>query len=86
MARIFTIHFEHEGSGHSALVTVRQTPFATEYNLSMLSDELLEALPGNRILSSHPGQFAFLDTNGGKPTHLMQKLLQSIAEHVSTLA
>ncbi|RYY98392.1 MAG: hypothetical protein EOO11_08185 [Chitinophagaceae bacterium] len=86
MARIFTIHFDHEGAGHSALVTVRQTPFATEYNLSMLSEELQEALPSTRVLSSRPGQFAFLDSNGGKPTRLMQQLLQSISEHVSTLA
>lgn len=63
---------------------MRPTPFATEYTISMLEDDLMDALPGNRILSAEPGKFVFAHHNGVSPTTLQQSVLRAISEHVQT--
>jgi hypothetical protein len=83
MARIFSISFLHEGRQLTAMVAMRPTPFATEYTISMLEDELMEALPGNKVLSAAPDQFAFAHQNG-HTTPLMRSIMQAISEHVHT--
>ena len=59
MARIFNIYFEFEGIMYSAMVSVRTTPFLAEYTLNNFNEELLELLPGTKILSHSPGHFVF---------------------------
>ena len=59
MARIFNIYFAFEGMVYNAVVSVRTTPFFTEYTLNNFHEELIELLPGNKILSQSPGHFVF---------------------------
>lgn len=82
MARIFSINFYHEGIRHSALVSVRQTPFASEYTLSMMAEELLESLPVNKILSATPSRYLFAGHGSRPNTPLMDTLIQALSEHV----
>jgi hypothetical protein len=84
MARLFSINFYYKGTMHNAMVTVRTTPFFTEYQLSMLDEEVLNQLPDNRILSSSPAHFVFASQNSNASKDLMNEMIQSIADHVQT--
>ncbi len=86
MARLFSIHFYYKGTLHNAIVTVRPTPFFTEYQLGMLDEEVLKQLPDNRILSSSPEHFVFASHNLNASKDLMNDIIHSIADHVQTMA
>lgn len=85
MARIFTISFSFQGEEHSAIASVRTTPFYTEYTLGMLPDHLTSLLPGNRIVSIKPGQFQFLNATDEHSRDLMDVLIKAVSEHLSTV-
>ena len=86
MARLFSIQFYYQGINYNALVTVRPTPFFTEYHLSMLDENILNQLPDNRILSSSPTHFVFAGHSLNASKVLMNEMIRSIADHVQTTA
>lgn len=82
MARIFNIYFEFEGLMYTAVVSVRSTAFLTEYTLNNFNEDLLELLPGNKILSQTPGHFVFQDASSENSTALMNAIIKSVSEHM----
>lgn len=82
MARIFNIYFRHSGLTHNAIVSVRTTPFFIEYILNNISDELMRLLPGNKIVSAAPGQFAFQGAGAGHSVSLMNAIIRAVGEHL----
>lgn len=82
MARIFNIYFTFEDTVYNAVVAVRSTPFLTEYTLKNFNEELLELLPGNKILSQTPGHFIFQNTSSENSTILMNAIIKAVAEHM----
>lgn len=84
MARIFSIQFDYEGMVHSAMVTVRTTPFFTEYSINMLDEELMQQLPGNKIVSTEPNHLAFMNTSVQEVTPLMDCILTAVSHHLQT--
>lgn len=86
MARIFSIQFDYEGIARAAMVTVRSTPFFTEYSINMLDDELMQQLPGNKIVSTAPNHLAFINTSAREATPLMECILNAVANHLQTTA
>lgn len=84
MARIFSIQFDYEGIAHSAMVTVRTTPFFTEYSINMLNDGLMQQLPGNKIISTAPNHLAFMNTSVREVTPLMECIINAVANHLQT--
>jgi hypothetical protein len=82
MARIFNIYFAFEGMMYNAVVSVRSTPFHTEYTLNNFDDELLELLPGNKILSKSPGHFIFQNTAPENSSDLMSAIIKAVSEHL----
>ena len=59
MARIFSINFLHQNELQSAIVSVRTTPFFTEYTVNPMNEELIEELPSTKIISTGPDNFLF---------------------------
>ena len=84
MARIFSINFTYENIPLSAMIAVRQTPFFMEYTLSMLPDEIMELLPGNKIISTGPNQLIFANATLDESSDLMKEILQAVAFHLQT--
>ncbi len=82
MARIFNIYFEYEGRAFNAMVSVRPTPFFTEYTLSTI-DELMQLLPGNKIASKGPGHYVFINAEQGT-TKLMEIIIRAVSSHLHT--
>jgi hypothetical protein len=82
MARIFNIYFEFEGMMYNAVVSVRSTAFLTEYTLNNFNEELLELLPGNKILSQSPGHFIFQNASSENSATLMNAIIKAVAEHM----
>jgi len=82
MARIFNIYFRYGNEEHSAIVSVRTTPFFTEYTLVNFEEELLNLLPGNKIVSRSPDHFVFRDALPGASTQLMDTIIRAVAEHL----
>jgi hypothetical protein len=82
MARIFNIYFAFEGMMYNAVVSVRSTPFHTEYTLTNFDDSLLELLPGNKIVSQSPDHFVFPNASSGSSTLLMDSIIKAVAEHM----
>jgi hypothetical protein len=82
MARIFNIYFSHDDKMHSAVVSVRQTPFFTEYTLNNFNDELLDLLPGNKIISKGPEHFIFQNALPEHSSLLMDAIIKAVAEHL----
>jgi hypothetical protein len=82
MARIFNIYFDFEGVLHNAVVSVRSTSFCTEYTLSYFNEELLQLLPGNKILSYHADHFVFQNASDESSTLLMNTIIKAVAEHM----
>jgi hypothetical protein len=75
----------HDGIEQHAMVTVRTTPFFTEYSISMLDEDLAAQLPNNKILSTSKDHFVFLDAAKENAPRLMENILQGIAHHLQTL-
>ncbi|MDQ3550731.1 MAG: hypothetical protein M3413_04320 [Bacteroidota bacterium] len=86
MARIFSIYFSYAGINHSAMVSVRNTPFYTEYNLNILDEQLLELLPSTKIISSASNQYFFEHIPRENITPLMDILIREVSLHMSTSA
>jgi hypothetical protein len=82
MARVFNIYFAFEGMVHNAVVSVRSTPFLTEFTLNNFNEELLELLPGNKILSQSPGHFVFQNVSPENSPILMNAIIKAVAEHM----
>ena len=82
MARIFNIYFSYEGMNYNAVVSVRNTPFFTEYALNNLNEKLLEHLPGNKIISKAPEQFSFNNAGQNDSPELMDAIIKAVAEHL----
>ena len=82
MARIFNIYFHFNDSMHNAVVSVRSTPFFIEYTLNNLGEELIQLLPGNKIVSRGPQDFIFQDISSGHSTDLMDAIIRAVAEHL----
>ena len=85
MARIFNIYFRHFGLTHNAIVSVRTTPFFTEYILNNISEELMELLPGNKIVSSAPDHFVFQGAGAGHSAVLMDAIIRAVSEHLEDI-
>jgi len=82
MARIFNIYFTFEGLMYNAVVSVRSTPFLTEYTLNNFNEHLLEFLPGNKILSQAPGHFVFQNASSQNSIALMNSIIKAVSEHM----
>ena len=79
MARIFNIYFEFNGTVRNAMVSVRSTPFFTEYTLDF-DEELMQVLPGNKIISTSPDHFIFQHTSSQETSPLMQEILKAVSQ------
>jgi hypothetical protein len=84
MARIFTINFTYENAPLTAMISVRQTPFFMEYTLSMLPDEVMALLPGNKIISTGPNQLIFANATLDESNQLMKEVLNAVSFHLQT--
>lgn len=80
MARIFNIYFNYNDSMRSAMVSVRTTPFFTEYTLDF-DEELMELLPGNKIISTSSDHFTFQHASSLEVTPLMREIIGAVSQH-----
>jgi hypothetical protein len=85
MARIFSIDFIHEGNLCHAMVTVRSTPFFTEYSVQISDEDVAAQLPNNKIVSSLKDSYVFSDSTSRNSAALMDELIHAIAGHIRTL-
>ena len=82
MVRIFNIYFNFGGQSHNAIVSVRTTPFFTEYSLNNIREDLTELLPGNKILSNGKDHFVFQHVAPHHSQALMNAIIKAVSEHV----
>jgi hypothetical protein len=82
MARIFNIYFSYENKVHHAVVSVRTTPFFTEYTLNNFNEELLRFLPGNKIISKQPDHYVFANAGPDDSSELMKSIIKAVFEHL----
>lgn len=82
MARIFNIYFTYEDVLHNAIVSVRTTPFFTEYILGNLDIDLGLLLPGNKVISQAPGHLFFQNISPHHSAVLMNEIIRSIKQHL----
>ena len=85
MARIFSINFVYNNASHHAMVAVRQTPFHTEYKISLQSEELSDLLLSNKIVSPGPGVFVFANTSVQEYNELMKQILVAVTDHIHSI-
>lgn len=85
MARIFSIHFTHEGVQHNAMVSMRNTPFFTEYTVNMLDYSIADQLPNNKIISTSKESFIFSDSTQENSPVLMHAILQAMTAYLMAL-
>lgn len=84
MARIFNIYFSHEGSSYSAMVSIRETPFFTEYTLNNFDENILNQLPTNKIIARSGESFIFQNAPLETITPLMNEIISALTRHVET--
>ena len=82
MARIFNIYFIYDDIQHNAIVSVRTTPFFTEYVLGNLDADLSQLLPGNKIISTTPRYLFFQHASAQHSEDLMKVIIKSITRHL----
>jgi hypothetical protein len=82
MARLFSIFFEHKGLPFTAMISVRTTPFFTEYVLTQLDEELICQLPGNKIIATPNGTFIFENNPATPASPLMESILKAVVSHL----
>ena len=82
MARIFNIYFTYDDLLHNAIVSVRITPFFTEYNLGNLDADLAFLLPSSKLISQTPGHLFFQNIAPHHSVELMNEIIKSINEHL----
>lgn len=85
MSRIFNIYFVFKGMNYNAIVSVRSTPFFTEYTLNNFNEELLELLPGDKIVSRAHGHYTFQDACPENSTDLMDAIIKAVSEHMQNV-
>ena len=68
---------------HNAIVSERTAPFHTEYHLTFDSDLLLQ-LPGNKLISTSPGHFAFPNVPAHENNLLMKEIIKAVSTHLQT--
>jgi hypothetical protein len=85
MARIFSIQFFYKESLQNAMVSVRETAFYTEYQITMLDDFLKSQLPSDKIISTAQGHFAFANVLLQNYTGLMKEIIAAISGHIHSL-
>ena len=86
MARIFNIYFTFNDTVHYAMVSVRNTPFYTEYTLNNVDESLLEHLPGNKIISPTPKHFLFANASPQYSIVLMNNIIKAVKEHLQIVS
>ncbi|MGZ3838491.1 MAG: hypothetical protein ACXVMS_06365 [Flavisolibacter sp.] len=79
MARIFNIYFNYNNTLRNAMVSVRTTPFFTEYTLDF-DEELMQLLPGNKIISTATDHFAFQHASALESTPLMKEIIRAVSQ------
>jgi hypothetical protein len=82
MARIFTINFSYDNIYYNAVVSVRNTPFFVEYTLTNFNEDLLEKLPGNKIISKETGHYIFQNASSEHSESLMKSIIKAVSEHL----
>jgi hypothetical protein len=82
MARIFTIDFSFENALHHAIVSVRETPFHTEYKITLQSPQLNELLLSDKILSPQPQTFLFANVATHEYNPLMKEVLVAVSGYI----
>jgi hypothetical protein len=65
----------------NAIVTVRTTPFFTEYTLNF-DEELLQVLPGNKIISTSANHFIFQHASANDSNPLIKEILSAVSQHI----
>jgi hypothetical protein len=65
---------------YNAMVSVRTTAFFTEYTLNF-DDELMELLPGNKIISTSPEHFIFQHASSSELSPLMKEIIRAVSQH-----
>ena len=85
MARIFSIHFMHEGVQHNAMVAVRNTPFYTEYSVTMLHASIADQLPNNKIISTSKESFVFSDSTKENSPALMHAITGAVTGYLMAI-
>lgn len=85
MARIFSIAFSYMSAAHNAIISVKENPFYTEYQVNILDDGLNDSLPSSKIVSPAAGQFTFYNVSKEDYTPLMHELLHAISSHIYTM-
>ena len=85
MARIFSVGFMHKGVAHNAMISVRTSPFFTEYSIHIFDELLTALLPNNKVISTSENSFAFSDSTLENDPQLMDDILKAIAEHVHSI-
>ena len=84
MARIFSIQFTYDGVEHNAMISVRTTPFFTEYKVFMLDETIAGLLPNNKIISTTNNNYVFAGSTSTNDPLLMQQLLKAVSEHLQS--
>ena len=85
MARIFNISFPFNNVTYSAMVTSRSTPFFTEYVINMIDDQLLNSLPGNKIVAVEPDELKFLNVTKEHSAELMKEIILAVKERIKSV-
>ena len=68
---------------HTAMVSVRTTAFFTEYTLNF-DEELMQLLPGNKIISTSPEHFIFQHASSSETSPLMKEIIRAVSQHAQT--
>jgi len=85
MARIFSIQFYYKELLHNAMISVRETPFFTEYKVSLLNDAFKNELSSDKIISTAQGHFAFANVLLQNYSGLMKEIIKAISYHIHSL-
>jgi hypothetical protein len=85
MARIFNIYFSYNGTMHNAIVSVRTASLFTEYILTHLDENLLQLLPGNKILYTPDDGLFFQSAGPGNSAELMKEVIRAVGEHLHAM-
>lgn len=67
------------------MIAVRETPFHTEYKITMLDHNVMDMLPADKIISPAPGTFFFANTLIKDYSALMKEIIQAISRHIHSV-
>ena len=83
MSRIFNIYFSFNDTDHNGIVSVRKTPFFTEYTLQF-EDDLMVQLPCDKLISTSTGNFFFQHASQ-QSSPLMEEVIKAVSNHLQAL-